>query len=57
MKKKPGSNKLLLLWYAHPRAAIALMLVLINLFIIFLDIILFSVSYIVVHKLGKIIRT
>lgn len=34
MKRKQKSNKLLLLWYSHPRIAIALTLVLVNLAII-----------------------
>lgn len=34
--KKQSSNKFLLLWYSHPRLAIGLVLVAINLFVIFL---------------------
>lgn len=34
MKKSEKSNKFLLLWYSHPRAAIALILVLVNLLVI-----------------------
>ena len=36
MKKQKSSNKIALLWYEHPRLAIALMLIVVNLAVILL---------------------
>ena len=43
MDEKKKSNKFLLLWYSHPRAAIALILVLVNLLVIALFTVILSI--------------